>query len=113
MMRGDGGLVLVVGSGGQPYRQYLLAGAAERRPLWLLDAAQSTWQRAHVHGTSVVPLIDGTRLIPDRKRLIDAAAQVAAKRGVAGVFSYDETLVMATAEIAEQFGLPGLTVDGA
>ena len=29
------GVVLVVGSGGRVYREYLLASASQRRPLWL------------------------------------------------------------------------------
>src|SRR5436305_12874755 len=88
-------VVLVVGSGGRRYREYLLAGAAEHHPLWLLDAAEPTWQHPYVVGGTVVPLIDTARLIPDRERLVAAAVEVAGNRRVAGVFSYDETLVIA------------------
>jgi hypothetical protein len=106
-------VMLVVGSGGRLYREYLLAGAAERRAVWLLDSAEPTWQRPHTVGASVVALLDRARLIPDAPRLVESAVRVAAERPVTGVFSYDETLVMATAQIAERLGLPGLTVEGA
>ncbi|MFG2043622.1 ATP-grasp domain-containing protein [Dactylosporangium sp. NPDC048998] len=105
--------VLVVGSGGRQYREYLLASAARRRPLWLLDSAPPTWQAAYVRGATVVPLLDEDRLVPDRDLLVKAAHEIHAEHGVAGVFTYDETLVTATAHIAESLGLPGFTADGA
>lgn len=107
------GIVLVVGSGGQHYREYLLASAARHRPLWLLDSAPPTWQDRYVQGSTVVPLLDERRLVPDVEQLIKAAHAVAGTTPVAGVFTYDEPHVVATAQIAESLGLPGLTVDGA
>jgi biotin carboxylase len=107
------GLVLVVGSGGRAYREYLLAAACRLRPLWLLDSAPPTWQAPYVQGATVVELIDRDRIIPDRERLVKVAQELAAEQAVAGVFSYDETMVIATAHIAEALGLPGMTVDGA
>jgi biotin carboxylase len=110
---GEDDVVLVVGSGGRAYREYLLRGAASRRPVWLLATGEPTWQRDYAAGVSVVPLLDTARLIPDADGLRAAAAEVARHRPVAGVFTYDETIVMATARIAEDLGLPGLTVAGA
>lgn len=107
------GTVLVVGSGGRHYREYLLASAARQRPVWLLDNRSPTWQAEYVQGTTVVPLLDDDRLVPDRDQLTAAAQKIDAECGVAGVFTYDETLVTATAHIAESLGLPGLTADGA
>ncbi|MET8102491.1 ATP-grasp domain-containing protein [Streptomyces sp. NPDC005236] len=105
--------LLVIGSGRQRYRQYLLASAAERHPLWLIDAAEPTWQRPHVTGWRVVPLLDTDRLVPDREQILATAQEIAASHRIAGVFTYDETLVTTTALIAEKLGLPGLTLDGA
>ncbi len=107
------GVVLVIGSGGRPYREYLLASACRRRPLWLLDAGPSTWQSRYVLGTTVVELVDQRRIIPDTDMLVKVAQQIAAERPVAGVFSYDEAMVISTAQVAEALGLPGLTVNGA
>jgi len=106
-------VVLIVGSGGRAYREYLLRGAASRRPVWLLNGTEPGWQRDWIAGASVVPLLDEVRLIPDAEGLRAAAAEVARQRPVAGVLTYDETIVMATARIAEDLGLPGLTVSGA
>ncbi|MFI9170093.1 ATP-grasp domain-containing protein [Streptomyces lincolnensis] len=106
------GIVLLIGSGGQQYREYLLASAAERAPIWLIDAAEPTWQKPYIIGSSTVPLLDTARLIPDHDRLLDTAGQVARDHPVHGVLSYDETLVVATAHIAERLGLPGLTPTG-
>ncbi|MFK0014309.1 ATP-grasp domain-containing protein [Streptomyces sp. NPDC091027] len=109
----DDGVVILVGSGQRAYREYLLAGAARRRPIWILDAAEPTWQLDHVRGSTTVALLDRERLVPDTEGLIAAAKAVAAAHRVVGVFSYDETLVVTTALIAERLGLPGLTFRGA
>lgn len=106
------GLTLVVGSGVQRYREYLLSSAGQR-PVWLLDATEPTWQHAHIAGHSVVPQRDAARMTPDIPALVAAAREVASAHRVVGVMSYDETLVVATAHIAEELGLRGLTVAGA
>src|SRR5262249_48912923 len=107
------GPVLVIGSGQQLYRQYLIEGAARRRPLWLIDDHAAGWQRPYLTGSSVVGMLDSTLLIPDEPALLDAAAAVARSHHVSGVFTYDEPQVIATARIADQLGLPGLTTAGA
>lgn len=109
----DSGLVLVVGSGGQQYREYLLRAASRRHRLWLLDPASPTWQADYVVGSTVVPLLDVARLIPDQQGLIAAALALAERFRVVGALTYDETLVITTAHINERLGLPGLTVAGA
>ncbi|WP_314243114.1 ATP-grasp domain-containing protein [Streptomyces kutzneri] len=109
----DDGVVILVGSGQRAYREYLLAGAARRRPIWILDAVDPTWQEQYVLGSTTVELLDRERLVPDTEGLVKAAEAVAAEHRVVGVFSYDETLVVTTALIAERLGLPGLTSRGA
>jgi len=105
-------LVLVIGSGVQRYREYLLASAG-KHPIWLVDSADPTWQLPHVAGHTVVPQADAGRMTPDVPALVRAARQIAAAHQVRGVMSYDETLVVATAHIAAALGLPGLSVAGA
>ncbi|MGY0231544.1 ATP-grasp domain-containing protein [Longispora urticae] len=107
------GHVLVVGSGIRAYREYLLASAARRRPVWLLDAAEPTWQRNYAEGAHVVELLDPQRLLPNQELLVKTAVALAAEHRIDGVFTYDETLVVTTAHIAEALGLPGLGVSGA
>ncbi len=108
----DEGVVLLIGSGVQRYREYLLAGAARTHRIWLIDAAESTWQKPYVAGTTVVPMLNAARLTPDKDGLIAAALEVAKTRRVVGVFSYDEILIVTTAHIAERLGLPGSGIDG-
>lgn len=101
-------VLLVIGSAGRVYREYLLRSASQRVPLWLLDGVESTWQAEYVQGTSVVPLLDRERLIPDEERLVGCAAELAARYEVDGVWTYDETLVVTAAAIADALALPGL-----
>jgi hypothetical protein len=107
------GLVLLVGSGRQFDREYLLQGASRRSPLWLIDDRAATWQRPYLRGSGVVPPLDRTRLIPDQPGLLAAAAELARDRPVRGVLTYEELLVSTTAHIADSLGLPGLTAGAA
>jgi biotin carboxylase len=109
----DAGVVLLIGSGRRPYREYLISGVASRTPLWLIDEEPATWQSRYLAGSSVVAMIDSARFVPDGQGLIDAAAAVARERPVLGVTTYDEALVMATACVADHLGVPGLTAVGA
>jgi hypothetical protein len=109
----DQDLVLVIGSGSQKYREYLLRGAAERHPLWLIDTAPPTWQAAHIKGSTIIPWLDAQRLIPDSERIIEAAVALSGQHRITGVLTYDEVIVMTAARVAELLGLPGLTVAGA
>ena len=105
-------MLLVIGSSAQHYREYLLESAARRVPLWLLDGVEPTWQSRYVQGATVVPLLDRQRLIPDQELLVKTAAGLAEQYDVTGVWTYDETLVVATASSAETLGLPGLGGEG-
>ena len=109
----DDGVVLLIGSGRRAYREYLIRGLAERAPVWLIDEEPASWQAPYLAGSSVVGMLDPARAVPDEPALIDAAAEVGKQRHVAGVCSYDEGSVIATAVVAERLGLPGLTVAGA
>ncbi len=93
-------LLLLVGSGDRRYREYMVAAVARHFRLWLLDAPEPTWQLPYVQGTTQVD----TR---DPEALHAAAAPVAAGQPVAGVFTYDESLVHSSALLAQRLGLPG------
>lgn len=103
------GVVLLIGSGLRPYRQYLMEQASQRYPLWLIDETEPTWQRSWSAGSTVVALADELRQIPDQQGLVDAAVRVSRERPVLGAFTYDELLVLPTAEITERLGLRGLS----
>ena len=104
------GVVLLIGSGQRAYREYLFPGLGRRAPLWLIDEATPVWQRRYVAGSCTVPPVGGNDVVPDEERLIDAALEVASRRPVLGVCTYDELLVIATARVGERLGLPGLGV---
>jgi biotin carboxylase len=107
------GLVLVIGSGQDLYRRYLLEGASGCFPLWLIDGQPPTWQRPFLAGSSVVAPLDAARMVADEDGLVEAARTVARSHRVVGVFTYDEALVIAAARVAEALGRPGLTTAGA
>lgn len=94
------GVVLVVGCGMRPYREYLLSSAAVRHPLWLFNASELTWQREHVRGGRVLDLLD-------RDAVLAAARELAATTPVLGVLSWDEALIVTTAHVAHELGVPG------
>jgi biotin carboxylase len=99
------GVVLVIGCGMRPYREYLLSSAGARAPLWLFNATELTWQREHVRGGTVLDLMD-------RDAVVAAARALAATTPVVGVLSWDEALIVTTAHVARELGLPGAGVDG-
>jgi hypothetical protein len=99
------GVVLVIGCGMQRYREYLLASAATRHRLWLFNTEEPDWQRPYLAGSTRVNVLD-------RAQVLAAAEQLARQRPVVGVLSWDETLVVTTAHVAEALGLPGATIDG-
>jgi biotin carboxylase len=104
-MNRDESVVLVVGSGMQRYREYLLASAAAKHTLWLFNATPPDWQSSYVAGSSVMDVYDLDLVIQQAKEL-------GRQRDVVGVLSWDETLIVATAHLAQLFGLPGATIDG-
>lgn len=98
-------VVLLVGCGRRRYREYLLASAASRHPIWLLDESEPSWQAPYVRGGTAVDVLD-------RDALIEAACAVAASVPVVGVFSWDEMLIGNTAHVAEALGLRGSGISG-
>jgi biotin carboxylase len=101
----DDQVVLVIGCGMQRYREYLLASAASRHPLWFFSATEPTWQDEYVVGSTVLD-------VEDRDAVVAAARELAAHKTVVGVLSWDEVLVVNVAHVAAALGLPGAGTDG-
>jgi biotin carboxylase len=101
----DDGVVLVIGCGAQRYREYLLSSAAGRHPVWFFNNTEPTWQSRYVVGSTVVD-------VEDRDAVIAAARELAGRRRVVGVLSWDEVLVVNVAHVADALGLPGAGVEG-
>jgi biotin carboxylase len=94
--------VLLVGSGEQLYREYVLSSIAREAPVWLLDAAEPTWQRPHLAGWTAVDAADASALCA-------AARRVASSREISGVICYDEALILPAAHVVDALGVPGMS----
>ncbi|MFI8304058.1 acetyl-CoA carboxylase biotin carboxylase subunit family protein [Streptomyces sp. NPDC085927] len=102
---GADGVVLLIGCGMRRYREYLLAGAAATHPVWLFTGEEPDWQTPFLTGHTMVD-------VTDRAAVLAAAGELAGRVPVRGVLSWDETLIVTTAHVAEALGLPGAGVDG-
>lgn len=102
--------LLVVGSGLKLYREYIVRAISERARaaglrLVLINNLRPTWQRAHFDDITVVNVFD-------HQLLAQTARELACRYSVVGVMCWDEPLVMPAAELAAEFGVPGLSVPG-
>ncbi|WP_280383652.1 ATP-grasp domain-containing protein [Nocardia wallacei] len=102
--------LLAVGSGLPLYREYLVRSAHARAralglDLVLLNNIEPTWQRAYFDDITVANLFD-------HQILADQARRIARRRSIVGVLCWDEPLVQPAADLADEFGVPGLTAAG-
>jgi biotin carboxylase len=91
--------LLLVGSGDQAFREYSLRSISQRFPVALLSAHELSWQRPYVSWFAHADF-------DDRESLLLAARQLAADASVAGLLTWDERLVEACADIAQELDLP-------
>ncbi|MDT0380961.1 ATP-grasp domain-containing protein [Streptomyces sp. DSM 42041] len=99
-LRDTAPVLLLVGSGFRPYREYILAAVSQHYRLWLLDSSEATWQLTYCEGATRVD----TR---DPEALREAAEALTTSLPVVGVFTYDESQVVFCARLAQDLGLPG------
>lgn len=97
-------VLLLMGSGDRRYREYIVAAVSRHFRLWLLDAHEPSWQLPYVEGTSLLDTKNLDELLAEAKKVMQ-------RLPVAGVFTYDESLVHAAARLAEALGLPGSAPD--
>ena len=100
----DRPLIVVYGSGGRRYREYLLRGAAAQHPLWLLSGTEPTWQRPFLAGYTVVDTLDD-------EQARRAVADLAQRFTVGGIWCYDEVRLIQAARVATALGLPTSPAD--
>ena len=95
--------VVIVGSGGRPYREYAFVAAASRSAVSLVTPTEPTWQQRYLDGHRSVP---GTDVDSLTRAVAECVGETA---GRAGVFTWDETLLEATADVARRLGLPHMS----
>ncbi len=96
----DAPVLLLVGSGYRPYREYALVALSRHYRLWLLDSSEATWQLPYCAGATRVDT-------GDAEAVREAALTVVDSLPVVGVFTYDERQVVFCARLAQDLGLPG------
>ncbi|MGL5824645.1 MAG: ATP-grasp domain-containing protein [Nocardioides sp.] len=103
-------VILAIGSGLKLYREYLVSSAAARArqagyDLVLINNLQPTWQHDYFDEITVTNVFD-------HELLAKTAREIAGRHTVVGVLCWDEPLVMSAAELAAEFGVPGLSIPG-
>ena len=110
MTKKSPGALLVIGSGLKLYREYIVRAVAQRAreaglPLVLINNLRPTWQHEYFDDISVVNVFD-------HQLLRETARELAGRYTVTGLMCWDEPLVMPSAELAAEFGVPGLSIPG-
>jgi biotin carboxylase len=110
MTRNAPAALLVIGSGLKLYREYIVRTVAERARraglrLVLINNLRPTWQHDYFDDIIVVNVFD-------HEVLAQTARELAGRYTVTGLMCWDEPLVMPAAELAAEFGVPGLSIPG-
>jgi biotin carboxylase len=98
--------LIVVGSGGQPYREYSFATLAQHYRVSAVLPSEPTWQRRYLSDSTIADLAD-----PDAIAL--AVSALAGDSAETGLLTWDETVLEATAQTAEKLGLPHMSAQAA
>lgn len=94
--------LIVVGTGGRPYREYALEALTARYEIGLLVSEAPSWQLAYTSATAVVN-------VEDPSAIVDATRTLAGDVDRFGLLTWDETLLAASAAAAEQMGVPHMS----
>jgi len=88
--------MVLVGSGSQIWREYLLPAMAEKYSLHLLTPKEPTWEVPYIAGFDLVDTMDA--------KAMEEAARARFEE-VAGILTYEETRVESAARLATAFGV--------
>ncbi|MFE0703090.1 ATP-grasp domain-containing protein [Streptomyces sp. NPDC058872] len=105
--------LVVVGSRLRAYREYAMASLAREYEISLVTSQELTWEKPYV---SAYRIADTTRAEPLRaavEELHAEAAEADSEQAPAGLFTWDELSLIATARVAEELGLPHLSAAAA
>lgn len=98
--------VIVVGSGGRPYREYAFATLARRYRVSAVLPSEPTWQHRYLSDSTIADLADPNAIALAVSALAGDAAET-------GLLTWDETVLEATAQAAEKLGLPHMSAQAA
>jgi biotin carboxylase len=99
----DRPLLIIIGTGGKEYREYLLRSIGRDYRVHLFLGGEPTWEREHITGWSVVNMAE--TMAADE--MIAAARAVAEREPVHGILAWDEARIYQGAQVAAALGLPG------
>ena|SRR5436309_625303 len=88
--------ILLLTSGHQLYREYLLRSVAEHANVWLFHDSAPNWEKPYLVGNTVVPSHD-----------VAAMRQAAGALQIDGILCWNEIRVIQAAELAQALGMPG------
>jgi len=93
--------LLVIATGWQVYREYLLRSISRRFRIHLFHVAEPTWEKAYIAGWTVVPsTIDGPAMAAE-------AVRVSEPDPFEGVLCWDEARILPASYVTEALGLRG------
>ncbi len=103
-------LLILVSSFGRTSREYFLASIASRYRLWLFLGGpgrpdEPTWELPYLAGHTSLDTLDAAAMTAAANRL-NAQLRTKHAQGIAGIVSYDESRIVATAAVAEALNLP-------
>jgi biotin carboxylase len=98
--------IVLVGSGGQPYREYAFRALAGSYRLSAVLAAEPTWQRPYLHDWRIADLEDQDAINNSLTALLGTSP-------AEGVLTWDETALERTALAAEKLSLPHMSARSA
>ncbi|WP_232485662.1 ATP-grasp domain-containing protein [Streptomyces fildesensis] len=97
-------LVLVVSPGDETFRSYCLEQVAAAYDVVLLTGTEPSWEKPYILDHAVINLQDSTALHA-------AGQELAARHELAGVVTWDEWHLVATARLARALDLPANSVE--
>ncbi|NEC86718.1 ATP-grasp domain-containing protein [Streptomyces sp. SID12501] len=106
-MREPKNRLIVVGSRLKAYREYAMASLAGEYEIALVTSQEITWEKPYVSTYRIADTTDADALRVAVEELLDEIP------AGAGLFTWDELSLIATAEVAEQLGLRHLSLRAA
>ncbi|GAA2136150.1 hypothetical protein GCM10009760_15440 [Kitasatospora kazusensis] len=105
----------MVGSRLKAYREYAMASLAREYEIALVTSQPITWEERYISLSRAADTTDATALRAAVEELLTAPTTPDAPQGVGevGLYTWDESSLTATAEVAEQLGLPHLSAKAA